>query len=312
MPCASSTVASAKMLRMSSSTISTFLPASDARRRRARASHRAALVLATSRPCRGAGRTRWRRAAAPASRRVAQRDAPWPRSQRGRRGAPAGAVEHDRQLARRRARLQSISMHVRAAEAGHAAVGHQAVDVAVAPARARGRVGVSAITTLDVAAGERGEVAVAQRRAAHRHQQRAGVRAATKRYSWRQRRVDLVDRLQRLGQEADRAGVQRALARVVGRDHADRDVARRQVGLQPLEDAPALHVGQEDVERDRAPGWYSRVSASAPAPLVLTRPLKPLRARRLQQHAGEARGRSRRSAAPCRPAGCRRGRRRRR
>ena len=45
-------------------------------------------------------------------------------------------------------------------------------------------------------------------------------------------------------------GVERAFARVIGRDHADRDVARRQVGLQPLEDAPAFHVGQEDVERD--------------------------------------------------------------
>ena len=37
-----------------------------------------------------------------------------------------------------------------------------------------------------------------------------------------------------------------------------------------------------------ADGWYSRVIASAPAPVRLTRPLKPLRARRVEQHLGEA------------------------
>ncbi len=68
-----------------------------------------------------------------------------------------------------------------------------------------------------------------------------------------------------LAMEADRARDRGAVARVVGRDDADRDVARRQVGLQAVQDAPARHVGQEDVERDRASGLYSLAEASSPS-----------------------------------------------
>ena len=96
---------------------------------------------------------------------------------------------------------------------------------------------------------------------------------------------------------------QRAVARVVGRDHADRDVPRRQVVLQPVEHAPAVDVGQVDVERDRR-----RACTRAPAP-ARRRPCERDQAlealARAPRPAGTRRtpGRSRRSAAPGRRAG---------
>ncbi|KAI1695359.1 hypothetical protein Ddc_21281 [Ditylenchus destructor] len=101
-----------------------------------------------------------------------------------------------------------------------------------------------------------------------------------------QRGVHVVPRLQRLGQEAQRAGLQRALARFVGGDHAYRQVAGVGIRLQPVQHAPALHVGQEDVQRDQrrpellrhgqragAGGRHQALHAGLP--------------RRFQQHAGE-------------------------
>ena len=95
---------------------------------------------------------------------------------------------------------------------------------------------------------------------------------------------------------------QRALARFVGRDHAHRDVARRDVVLQPLEHAPAVDVGQEDVERDRGRLVLARQRQRGGAERG-DQALEALLARRVEQEARERRGRSRRSAARGRP-GC--------
>ena len=53
-----------------------------------------------------------------------------------------------------------------------------------------------------------------------------------------------------LGQDADRAQAQSALALLVGGDDLDGDVAGCQIVLEPVEHAPAVDVGQIDVERD--------------------------------------------------------------
>ena len=55
-----------------------------------------------------------------------------------------------------------------------------------------------------------------------------------------------------LGLEAQGALLQRALRLVRHRDHVDRDVAGRGVVLQPLQHAPAVDVGQADVQGDGA------------------------------------------------------------
>ena len=79
----------------------------------------------------------------------------------------------------------------------------------------------------------------------------------------------------------------RALARLVGGYHADRHVARGEVGLQALEHAPALHVGQEDVERHHRRlvlahhGERARAGAAHHA-------LEALLPRRVEQDAREA------------------------
>ncbi len=57
--------------------------------------------------------------------------------------------------------------------------------------------------------------------------------------------------LDRLGQDAHRAQAQGALGFLVGGDDLDRDVARHVVVLEAHEDAPAVDVGEVDVERDR-------------------------------------------------------------
>ena len=105
-----------------------------------------------------------------------------------------------------------------------------------------------------------------------------------------------------LATKRQRAGVERALARLVGRDDAHRDVPRRDVVLQPLQHAPAVDVGQVDVERDRVglvlAGHGQRGGAQRG-----DQPLEALLARGVEQDAGEARGRSRRSAARGRRAG---------
>ena len=59
------------------------------------------------------------------------------------------------------------------------------------------------------------------------------------------------------------------------RDDVHRDVTRRRIVLQPIEQHPAVEVGQAEVERDRV-GLDARAPARAPAwPLVATTPLKP-------------------------------------
>ena len=91
-----------------------------------------------------------------------------------------------------------------------------------------------------------------------------------------QRRERLAQRLLRgrLGQEVEGAEPEAALPVLVHRDDVDRDVAGGRVVLEPVEDGPAVHVGQAEVERD-AVGWYSRASASARSPRWATIPLKP-------------------------------------
>ena len=100
--------------------------------------------------------------------------------------------------------------------------------------------------------------------------------------------VEHVAALDRLGQEGDRARGERPAAGLVGRDHADRHVPRRQVVLQPLQHAPAVDVGQEDVERDRRRACTRGPRRSAAAPSDVTSPLKPLLAGRVEQEPGKA------------------------
>ena len=157
---------------------------------------------------------------------------------------------------------------------------------------------------------ERGEQLGAQRRRRHRDHEVA-ERPLAVAVELGDGAVDLVLRLQRLGDEADRAGLQRALARVVGRDDADRDVAGRDVGLEPVEDAPALHVGQRDVERDHRRMELARHRQRAGAG-VADQALEAGDARRVEQRPWRRRGRSRPPAAPGRRCRWRRGRRRRR
>src|SRR5262249_40396168 len=64
------------------------------------------------------------------------------------------------------------------------------------------------------------------------------------------RAVDRITRGERFTDEAERARIERPIASVVGRHHANRDVPRGKVGLHPVEHTPALHVGEEDIERD--------------------------------------------------------------
>ncbi len=53
-----------------------------------------------------------------------------------------------------------------------------------------------------------------------------------------------------LGQEVDRAQPESALPVLLDRDDVHRDVPRGRVVLQPVEDGPAVRVGQPEVERD--------------------------------------------------------------
>ena len=79
---------------------------------------------------------------------------------------------------------------------------------------------------------------------------------------------DLAQRVlvRRLGLESQGALLQRPLRLVRHRDHVDGDVAGRGIVLQPVEHAPAVHVGQADVQGDRArlqlPGQGQRGGAA--------------------------------------------------
>ena len=73
-------------------------------------------------------------------------------------------------------------------------------------------------------------------------------------------------RVDRLVQEADRAHAAGPLGVAAGGDEVDRDVARGAVGLEALHDAPAVHVGQADVEDDAEGAKADRqVEAVVPA-----------------------------------------------
>ena len=54
----------------------------------------------------------------------------------------------------------------------------------------------------------------------------------------------------RLGQERDGARLEGPLSRLVGRDDAHGDVPQSDVALQPFQHAPAVDVGQVEIERD--------------------------------------------------------------
>ena len=178
---------------------------------------------------------------------TAQRDAALPRAP----SRPRGRLPPRRRAASAGAGRPAVPrgiVGIRAAEAGQQAVSHQAVDVAPRE-RAAGRLGASATTASIRSPAKRRPGSL---RAAGTAAWPPAVPGAAldEGLQLAQRRVHVVDRLQRLGQKADRAGVQRPLARFVGGDHAHRDVPGGEIGLQALEDAPAFHVGQEDVERD--------------------------------------------------------------
>ena len=80
-----------------------------------------------------------------------------------------------------------------------------------------------------------------------------------------QRRERLAQRLLggRLGEEVDGAEPEAALPVLVDRDDVDRDVAGGRVVLEPVEDGPAVRVGQPEVERD---GGGLVLAGPAPAP----------------------------------------------
>ena len=83
-----------------------------------------------------------------------------------------------------------------------------------------------------------------------------------------------------------RAGIERALARILGRHDADGDVARRQVVLEPIHHPPAVHVGQHDVERDGVGHVVARQRQGAGA-LRGHQALAALFAHRFEQQARE-------------------------
>ena len=155
MSCSSSTLVSAKMLRMSSSTISTLLPG-ERLVDRAESLRIAGAAARQSRRARGAGRARPGRAAAPrAARRARQaRAARSLAPRRPRSAASAIAVDEARQrggAAASRAPLARSS----AGMSGSARIEHQAVDrLAAASARERRRRRADARVTSDVGAAE--------------------------------------------------------------------------------------------------------------------------------------------------------------
>ena len=92
--------------------------------------------------------------------------------------------------------------------------------------------------------------------------------------------------LERLGHDAQGPVVQRPVVRVLGRDDADRDVPGGDVVLEPLDHAPAVDVGQADVEGDGVglvlAGHRQRGGAER-----RDQPLEALLARGLEQELGE-------------------------
>ena len=56
--------------------------------------------------------------------------------------------------------------------------------------------------------------------------------------------------LDRLGDERMRAGIERLVAGFVGGNDRDGNVPRRRIVLQPMQDPPAVDIGQEQIERD--------------------------------------------------------------
>ena len=98
--------------------------------------------------------------------------------------------------------------------------------------------------------------------------------------------LERLARLDRLGEDAQRPEAQGAVAVLLGRDDADRDVPGGQVVLEPLEDPPAVDVGQVDVEGDRVghvlAGHRQRRGAERG-----DQPLEALLAGRVEQEPGE-------------------------
>ena len=266
MSCSSSTVDSAKMLRMSSSTISTFLPAQQlvGLVQVARAS--AAWLRAACRRC-GAGRTRPGRAAAPAS-------GPGGRVQAVGQALPAAVVVGSPSPSpiddhRQPADGAAVAGVVRAASAVGARSRHRRVE-----RRRSRRVARRSSSQRAGAVGDGGHLHVVGRRRSSTmlvargvvrldDQHAAASAAVDELVQVVEQLVEHVPALDRLGQERRAPRSQRPLARLVGRDDADRDVPRRQVVLQPVEHAPAVDVGQEDVERD---GVAACTRGPSPAP----------------------------------------------
>ena len=65
------------------------------------------------------------------------------------------------------------------------------------------------------------------------------------------RLVENLFRLDRLGENADRADADAAIVFIIGRDDLDRNMPRGDFILEAIENAPAVHIGEIDVQGDR-------------------------------------------------------------
>ncbi|GJE73411.1 hypothetical protein CHKEEEPN_4976 [Methylorubrum podarium] len=92
--------------------------------------------------------------------------------------------------------------------------------------------------------------------------------------------------LDRLFKEAEGARAQAALLLVVDRDHVDRNVPGAGVVLQEVEQGPAVHIGQADVEGNGVRLEAVRETQRA-GPVLRDQTLEATLARELQQHRGE-------------------------
>ena len=93
-------------------------------------------------------------------------------------------------------------------------------------------------------------------------------------------------RLNGLWDEAEGAGLERALAQFFRRNDASGNVPRREIALEAGDDAPAVHVGQVQVERDEVGGEVAG-ERQRRGTLRRDQPLAAVVAHGLEQHLGE-------------------------
>jgi len=104
----------------------------------------------------------------------------------------------------------------------------------------------------------------------------------------RHRLVDDRLRRNRFGDEAIAPELIARSREVVGRHHAHGDVARRQVGLEAIQDPPALACRGRKMSSDTTEGWCSLIIDSAASPRCRSPgPEAALASAALEQHLGE-------------------------